>query len=169
MKATEMFINGVVAESGSPETIHGRGFICPRTFTGKGGYFWSDDSIATGPADDYCLIPRRRTVDKAARIAYLAMLEFVGDEIAVTADGKIVPSVCKNMETVVESAVINQMTSKGNLSTDPDDPNDTGVVAYVDPDQNVVATSELNVSLRVRPYGYSKYIEVDLGFQTLTN
>lgn len=167
MKATEMFIGSVVAESGSPETIHGKGFICPRTFVGKGGYYWSDDSIATGPTDDYCLIPRRRTIDKAYRIAYLAMLEQVSDEIALTADGKIAPAVCKNMETVMESAIINQMTSVGNLGNDPQDANDTGVQAYVDPDQNIVATSRLNASLRVRPYGYSKYIEVDLGFQTL--
>lgn len=167
MKATEMFIKDFVAESGSPDLVHGKGFICPRTFVGKGGYYWSDDSIATGPTDDYCLIPRRRTIDKAYRIAYLAMLEQVSEEIAVTAEGKIAAAVCKNMETVMESAIINEMTSRGNLGIDPEDPNDTGVVAYVDPDQNIVATSRLNASLRVRPYGYSKYIEVDLGFQTL--
>ena len=166
MKATEMFIKDAVAESGSPELIHDKGFICPRTFVGKGGYYWSDDSIATGPTDDYSLIPRRRTIDKAYRIAYLAMLEQVSDEIAITKEGKIASAVCKNMETVMESAIINQMTSVGNLGNDPQDPNDTGVQAYVDPDQNIVATSRLNASLRVRPYGYSKYIEVDLGFQT---
>ena len=79
------------------------------------------------------------------------------------------PAVAKNIETVVESAVINQMTAKGNLSTDPDDPNDTGVQVYVDPDQNIVATSHLDVQLRIRPYGYAKYIEINLGFQTLNN
>ena len=169
MKSTEMFIGSVVAESGSPDVIHGKGFICPRTFVGKGGYFWSDDSIATGPTDDYCLIPRRRTIDKAYRIAYLSMLEQVSDEIALTADGKIAPAACKNMETVMESAIINQMTSVGNLGNDPQDPNDTGVVAYVNPEQNIVATSRLEASLRIRPYGYPKYIEVDLGFQTLNH
>ena len=166
--ATTMYIKDVVAESGSPDVIHGKGFICPRTFVGKGGYYWSDDSIATGPTDDYSLIPRRRTIDKAYRIAYLAMLEQVSEEIAVTKDGKMAPAVCKNMETVMESAIINQMTSVGNLGNDPNDPNDTGVKAYVDPDQNIAATSRLNASLRIRPYGYSKYIEVDLGFQTLS-
>jgi len=165
--ATRLYIGTVVAESGNPETIHDKGFICPRTFVGKGGYYWSDDCLAAPASDDYCLIPRRRTIDKAYRIAYLAMLEQVSDEIALTAEGKIAPSVCKNMETVMESAIINQMTSVGNLGNDPQDPNDTGVKAYIDPDQNIVATSRLNASLRVRPYGYAKYIEVDLGFQTL--
>ena len=166
--ATTMYIGSAVAESGSPATISDKGFICPRTFVGKGGYYWSDDKIATAASDDYCLIPRRRTIDKACRIAYLAMLDQVQDEIAVTSEGKIAAAVCKNMETIIASAIINQMTSVGNLSTDPEDSNDTGVVVYVNPNQNVVATSRLNASLRVRPYGYSKYIEVDLGFQTLT-
>lgn len=166
-KAPALYIKNVAAESGHPDLIHDSGFICPRTFVGKAGYYWSDDKLAAPASDDYCLIPRRRTIDKAYRIAYLAMIEQVSEEIAVTNEGKIAAAVCKNMETVMESAIINQMTSVGNLATDPEDPNDTGVVAYVDPNQNIVATSRLNASLRVRPYGYAKYIEVDLGFQTL--
>ena len=169
VKADAMYILGDRAEMGQPEAIHDKGFICPRTFAGKAGYYWSDDLIAAPVTDDYCLIPRRRTIDKAARVAYAAMLEYVNDEIAVTAEGKIVPSVAKDIETVLEGAIIKNMTRYGNLSTDPDDPSDTGVVAYVDPDQDIVRTSHLDVTLRVRPYGYAKYIEVDLGFQTLNS
>lgn len=167
MKATAMYIGRVTAENGSPDIIHERGFICPRTFVGKGGYYWSDDTLATAASDDYCYIPRRRVADKAARIAYATMLEQVADEIALTDEGKIAAAACKNIETRLESAIINGMTAEGNLGCDPDDPNDTGVIAYVDPQQNIAATSHLDVELRIRPYGYSKYIEVDLGFQTL--
>lgn len=167
MKATAMYIGRVSAENGSPDIIHDHGFICPRTFVGKGGYFWSDDTLATAASDDYCYIPRRRVADKAYRIAYGAMLDQVSDEIALTADGKIAAAACKNIETRLESAIINGMTVEGNLGCDPDDPTDTGVVAYVDPEQNIAATSHLDVELRIRPYGYSKHIEVDLGFQTV--
>lgn len=166
IKANLMFIGNAMVESGNPDIIHDRGFICPRTFVGKAGYYWSDDKLFTAATDDYCFIPRRRTIDKAHRIAYGAMLNFVNDEIPVTAEGKIAASAAKNIETVLESAIINRMTSEGNLATDPNDPNDTGVVAYVDLDQDIVATSHLDVQLRVRPYGYSKFIDVDLGFQT---
>ena len=169
IKSTEMYIGIEAAESGHPEVVSDKGFICPRTFVGKAGYYWSDDKLATSESDDYSLIPRRRTADKAARIAYATMLEQVSDEIALTAEGKIAAAVCKSIETNLESAIINQMTSEGNISTDPEDPNDTGVKAYVDPDQNIAASSHLDVQLRIRPYGYSKYIEVNLGFQTLNN
>lgn len=53
--AVEMFIGSKAAELGNPETINDCGFICPRTFVGKAGYYWSDDKLAASAADDYSL------------------------------------------------------------------------------------------------------------------
>lgn len=163
--ATTLYIGSVTAENGDPGTINDAGFICPRTFVGKSGYFWNDDKLATAPTDDYALIPRRRTIDKAYRIAYQTLVDTLNDEVPVTDEGKIAPPYVKSVEAAVESAIINLMTSVGNLGVDPQDPNDMGVQCYINPDQNIVATSKLKVKLRVKPYGYSKYIEVDLGFK----
>ncbi|MBR7036259.1 MAG: hypothetical protein IKI25_10935, partial [Bacteroidales bacterium] len=159
---TALYIGAVAAENGNPEVIHDLGYICPRTFVGKAGYFWSDDKLATSPADDYALIPRRRTIDKASRIAYATLIEELSDEIALTSEGKIPAAVCKSLETTVESAIVSGMV--GELGTDPDDQTDKGVKCYIDPDQVVVATSKVNVQLRVKPFGYLKYIDVYLGF-----
>lgn len=148
------------------ETLNELGYIVPRTFVGRAGYFWSDDKMAVAVSDDYALIPRRRVIDKAARVAYTAMLNYVNEEIPVTAEGKITAPMCKAIEASVRSAIVAQMTDEGNLATDTSDPNDVGCTVYVDPDQNILATSKLLVQLRVRPYGYAKYITVDLGFQT---
>ena len=49
---------------------------------------------------------------------------------------------------------------------DPSDANDTGVECYIDTEQNIVSNSTLNVQLRVKPYGYAKYINCYLGFTT---
>lgn len=154
-------------ENGTVQRLYDAGFIVPRTFVGKNGTYWSDDTLCTEASDDYALIPRRRVIDKAYRIAYQTLVDELHDEIPVTAEGKIPASVVQAIETAVESAVINQMTNFGNLATDPADDSDNGVQCSIDPDQNIVATSRLDVSLRVRPYGYAKYIDVDLGFQTL--
>ena len=167
--ATTMYIGGVAAELGNPETINDSGFICPRTFVGKGGYFWSDDKLAAEASDDYSLIPRRRVADKAYRITYSTLINEVAEEISVTDDGKISAPVVKAIQTAVESAIVNNMTSRGNLGNDPSDPNDMGVECYINPDQNIVATSRLDVQLRIKPHGYSKYIEVSLGFKVAQN
>lgn len=167
--ATTMYIGGVAAELGNPETINDCGFICPRTFVGKGGYFWSDDKLAAEASDDYSLIPRRRVADKAYRITYTTLINEVAEEISVTDDGKISAPVVKAIQTAVESAIVNNMTSRGNLGNDPSDPNDMGVECYINPDQNIVATSRLDVQTRIKPHGYSKYIEVSLGFKVAQN
>ena len=159
-------INGTEVSNTLSEQLHDKGYIVPRKFTGKGGYYWSDDRLATDVSDDYALIPRRRTIDKAFRVAYTTMLNELNDEIAITSDGKIAAPACKAIENKLRSAVVNQMTSVGNLATDVSDPNDLGVTVFIDPDQNILATSRLQVKLRIRPFGYAKYIEVDLGFQT---
>ena len=167
--ATMMYIGSVAAELGNPGTINDCGFICPRTFVGKGGYFWSDDKLAAEASDDYSLIPRRRVADKAYRITYSTLINEVAEEISVTDDGKISAPVVKAIQTAVESAIVNNMTSRGNLGNDPSDPNDMGVECYINPDQNIVATSRLDVQLRIKPHGYSKYIEVSLGFKVAQN
>lgn len=165
INATAMYIGSVAAELGDPATISDSGFVCPRTFVGKAGYFWSDDKLATAPSDDYALIPRRRVIDKAYRIAYQTLVNEISEEVPVTDEGKISAPVVKSIQTAVESALINNMTSYGNLGNDPGDANDMGVECYINPDQNIVATSRLEVSVRVKPHGYTKYIDVTLGFK----
>ena len=167
--ATMMYIGSVAAELGNPATINDCGFICPRTFVGKAGYYWSDDKLAAEASDDYSLIPRRRVADKAYRITYSTLINEVAEEISVTDDGKISAPVVKAIQTAVESTIVNNMTSRGNLGNDPSDPNDMGVECYINPDQNIVATSRLDVQLRIKPHGYSKYIEVSLGFKVAQN
>ncbi|MDR1370935.1 MAG: DUF2586 family protein [Dysgonamonadaceae bacterium] len=169
LKILTAFIKDKKVEIADVETIHDKGYITFRTFTGKAGYFFSDDSLATAATDDYRSIARRRTIDKAYRIAYLTLIEFLNDEVPITDAGELVPAMVKSWESEVEAAIINQMTSEGNLGIDPDDPADTGVKCFIDYAQKVVSTGKIEVSLKVKPYGYAKYIDVKLGFITINN
>lgn len=157
-KAVELF--------GNIDLLHTKGYITFRTFSGKAGYFFTDDPLATSVSDDYALIPRRRTIDKAYRVAYATLLEELSDEVPINDDGTIAASLIKSWQNAVESAIVSQMTAVGNLGIDPSNPNDTGVECYINPSQNVAATSRINVRLRVKPYGYAKYVDVYLGFKT---
>lgn len=159
-----MYLGSDRAELGSPQLLHDAGYICPRTFVGKAGYYWSDDKLATSPTDDYALIPRRRTIDKAYRIAYRTLVEKLGDEIPVTDQGTIVASVAKAWETDVIAAITNEMTANGELGNDPESDSDRGVRCTVDLNSNIAANSTVNLALQVKPYGYAKYIDVKLGF-----
>ena len=164
--ATPLYIGAVTAESGAPDVINDGGYITFRTFVGKAGYYFTDDKLATAVTDDYALIPRRRTIDKAYRIGYQTLINELGDEIAVTDNGEIPASSVKSIQNAVETAIENNMA--GELGADPSNPTDTGVICFIDHTQNVVSTSRLSVKLRVKPFGYPKYIDLYLGFKTAT-
>lgn len=166
IKAETMYIGANQAELGDPDVANDLGYIVPRTFVGKSGYYWSDDHLATSASDDYCAIPRRRVIDKAYRIAYKTLVDEIAENVPVNTEGKLAAFHCKGVETSVESAIVNSMTSEGNLGNDPDNASDLGVQCYIDPDQNILATSRLEINLKVKPHGYSKYIDVKLGFKT---
>ena len=166
IKAETMYIGSNLAELGDPDVANDLGYIVPRTFVGKSGYYWSDDHLATGASDDYCAIPRRRVIDKAYRIAYKTLVDEIAENVPVNTEGKLAAFHCKGVETSVESSIVNSMTSEGNLGNDPDNASDLGVQCYIDPDQNILATSRLEINLKVKPHGYSKYIDVKLGFKT---
>lgn len=162
----EMYIGDNIATNSKATLVNNKGYITVRTFPGKAGYYITDDLMATSTEDDYGVIARRRVADKAYRVAYNTMVDFIGDEIALTADGEIAAHEIKKIQNALERALETQMTNLGNLSVDTSDDNDKGMQVIIDEKQNILATNALNVSLRIRPYGYAKYINVDLGFQT---
>ena len=134
---------------------------------GRSGYFVCDDHLATLVGDDYHSLARRRVVDKAYRIAYDTLLNYLKDEVACNGDGTIVAAVAKAWEADVVAAIANQMTSNGELGTDPTDSKDKGVKCEVDREQNVISTSKVKVGIAVKPYGYAKFIEATLGFTAI--
>lgn len=167
IKAEKAFIGAKDASVGASEILNNKGYITFRTFVGKSGYFFSDDHMATSPTDDYHSLTNRRVIDKAYRVTYVTLLVKVNDEIPVTDNGTMPVSIVHSLQGAVETAIINNMTAFGNLGTDPEDSGDTGVECYIDPEQNVVVSSTLKVSIKVKPYGYAKDIEATLGFMTM--
>ena len=148
--------------SDAVETLYNNGYIVPRCFVGKSGYFFADDCLATADNDDYRSLARRRVIDKAYRVAYAALLEYVNDNLDVTDAGTLSAMEAKAIEQEVESKLYNSMTAEGNLSVSED--GDTGVNVIVDTTNDVVATNTINVRFQVKPYSYAKFIEGELGF-----
>jgi hypothetical protein len=162
------YIGDKKVENADIEMLHDKGYITLRQHVGRAGYFITDDPLATLPTDDYNGIAVRRVIDKAYRLAYETMTTELLDEVSVNDQGQVSVSYAKSIENKVENAIINAMTVNGELGNDPADQNDTGVVCLVDPTLNVLATGKIVVSLRVKPFGYAKYIEVNLGFKIIT-
>jgi len=162
------FIKDIKVENADVESIHDKGYITLRTFVGRSGYFFSDDLLCTLVTDDYRSLTARRTIDKAYRIAYDTLLEELLDEIPVNTDGTMQVTQVKSWQGKVENAIALQMTANRELSADVTNPKDRGVECFIDATQNVVSTSKVIVRVRVRPFGYARYIDVYLGFKAIT-
>lgn len=165
LKPLAIYIGDQLVELADVETIHEKGYITFTTFVGRTGYYIADDNLATKVADDYRGLSNRRVIDKAYRIAYNTTLDTLNDEVPIASDGNLSPAWCAALKSDVEQAIISNMTANGNLGNDPGDPNDTGVECIIDYKQKVHSTSQLAVGLRVKPNGYAKYIDVELGFK----
>ena len=163
LSPTVMYIGEKTVDEAGDDiaTIYDKGYITPRTYVGRTGYFFSDDRMVCDLTDDYAHLTNRRTIDKAARIAYDTLLDFMLGEIEVNEDGTMQQPVLKNWQAAVESAIDTQMTAAGELSAT----DGSGCVCYIDPSQNVLSTSIINVTLEVLPYGYARFINIELGFQ----
>lgn len=161
-----LYIGSLLAELADVETIHEKGYITFTTFVGRSGYFIADDNLATRVEDDYRSLTNRRVIDKAYRVAYNTLLDALNDEVPIASDGMLSPAWCVSLKSRIEQAIISNMTANGNLGNDPGDSSDTGVGCSIDYKQQILSTSQLAVGLRVKPNGYAKYIDVELGFKT---
>ena len=161
------FIGAKTVEQAEWESIHAKGYITFRTLVGRAGYFFVDDALATLPTDDYNHLTARRTIDKAYRIAYATVLEKLLSEVPVNTAGTVPPAVAKSWEADVENAIATAMTVPGELSADPTNASDKGVKCFIDPNQPLASTGSLDIQVRVRPYGYARFLNIYLGFQVV--
>lgn len=143
------------------EELHAKRYIYPRTYVGRTGYYLADDHLASAGTGDYAQLAHRRVIDKAYRIAYNTLLDYMLDEIELNPDGTMLAPVLKAWEAAVRTAINREMTARGELSPGADG----GCRCRINPLQNVVATSRIEITLQVRPHGYARYIDVSLGFQ----
>lgn len=164
LKPIAMFLGEKPVEENASAVsdLYDAGYITPRKYVGKAGYFFTDDRLACEQTDDYAHITARRTIDKAYRIAYTALLDLMMDELAVNDDGTLRHGIIMAWQQMMENAVNRAMTAAGELSADE---NGTGCKAYIDPKQDVLSTSKIELVLKVHPFGYARYVDVKLGFQ----
>lgn len=153
------FTDGKPVEDYEPawNAIHKKGYIFLRSFVGRAGYYLNDNPTLTANEDDYNDLPRGWVIDKAHILAYQTFVDEILDDIPVAEDGTISPALIKQWEAKIENVINQQMTANSEISA---------VQAIIDPNQNIISTGKIEVTVRVLPKAYAKYIDVNLGFTT---
>lgn len=136
-------------------TLHGKAYIFGRKYVGVDGVYLNSNKCATAASSDYAYLPDNEVIAKAARLIYAALVPKLGNPVSVdTATGKLETTFVSYLERLGHSALAEMETAQEISGKD----------VYIDPAQNVLSTSEINVKFSVVPVGTARTIIADLSF-----
>lgn len=144
------------------DTMHDKGYLFFRRFVGRSGSYLNGSFSATDLQSDYAYIERNRTVQKAERLLYAALLPKLNSPLKVNpVNGQLANSTIKYFESLCDKTLRENMLANDELSGDEENP---GYSIIIDPEQNVIATGKLAIAVKLVPVGVAREIDVLLGF-----
>lgn len=139
------------------ETLNANGYIFVRTFVGNADNYFNDSHTLDIATSDYAYIENVRTIDKACRGVRANLLPYLNSPLRVNAqNGQLAPDTVAFLETTANKA-LEDMEKAGELS---------GFKAEIDPEQNVLSTSEVEIVIKQVPVGVMRHVLIKIGFTT---
>lgn len=152
-------IGGTAIASLSDSTlddIDTKGGIFFRTHVGRAGLYFNASHAADAITSDYAFIENSRTMNKAARLVREALLPWLESPQKIDpVTGKLSPEVVKFFESLGRKS-LEEMLRNDEVS---------GLDVFVDPDQDLLATSQLDVKYEIIPTGSASKIVATIGFK----
>lgn len=131
--------------------------------------FIVNSRMAIRTADDYAIVTHGRVIDKAATLAYDGLVDNLDGPVYVdTATGYLPPETVAKFQKIAYDAINNGMViGKTGDSVEVSVDVATGSLprdaVYIDPEQDILTTENLNVEIRIVPVGSSKTITINIG------
>lgn len=125
------------------------------TQQGQSGSYMNDSHTMDSVTSDYASIESVRTMDKGARGVRAYLIPELGGNVYVDADtGKLASYTVAHLETVAGHA-LEDMEKAGELS---------GYKAEIDPDQDVAASSTVDIVLKKVAVPVMRHVRIKIGF-----
>ena len=122
--------------------------------SGITGTYLNDSFTATGLETDFAYIENNRTIDKAIRSINKVLIKKVSGPAYIDPDtGLLEASGVAALEGLCDD-VLDQMVRDGEVS---------GYEVYINPKQQVLKTSKLEIIVKIIPVGTLRKIEVKIG------
>ena len=151
------FANGDLFKDTSSTVVAGldtKGYIFLRKFVGLAGTFHNDSHTDIAVTSDFAFIENQRTIDKAVRGIRTNLLPSLNGPIEVNADGTLTEEFIANFQNNADIA-LELMLRDGELSA---------FETKIDPSQDVLTTSKIEITVTLVPVGVAREIEVNIGF-----
>ncbi len=127
------------------------------TQQGQSGSYMNDSHTMDSAISDYASIESVRTMDKGVRGVRAYLIPELGGNIYVDAEtGKLASYTVAHLETVAGHA-LEDMEKAGELS---------GYKAEIDPDQNVAATSTVDIVIKKVAVPVMRHVRIKIGYAT---
>ena len=128
------------------------------------GTFYIDSPQTTKSDSDFAFIENARTMFKAVRLARQKLLPFINSPLYVDAvSGKLSEVTIFGLENAVLTA-LEQMAQAGEISVNQSTGKLPNGSVLIDPDQNVLATSKVVITVKIVPVGVAREIIINIGF-----
>ena len=137
------------------DTLDEKGLLFLLTYPAYAGSYLNDSHTLDDEKSDYRYIERVRTMDKAVRGVYAALLPKLGGKVYVNPDDGTLRGDTVAMLEDTANEPLREMEKAGELS---------GYVALIDPEQEVLSSGEVEVVLKQVPTGVMRTIRVKIGF-----
>lgn len=140
------------------------GYIFMVKEIGVTGSFHNDSPTCTLITSDYAYLESNRTIDKATRLVRENLVNKINSPLYVNSStGKLTEATISDFKNDAFKALEN-MASESEISS-----SDTGELpansVVIDPDQNVLSTSTVELTINIVPVGVARTISVNIGFK----
>jgi hypothetical protein len=160
------FVTGEAYSTQSVATLTeltNKGYIYLTKEINVNGSFHNDAPTSVLITSDFAYIENMRTIDKAARLVRENLVPKINSPLFVNAStGKLLDSTIEDFKNDAFKALEN-MASNTEIST-----NEDGILpansVVIDPDQNVLTSSEIVLTVTIVPVGVARSIVVNIGF-----
>jgi len=150
--ANKVLISNVA--STAQDTLADKNYIFLRRITDLAGSFISDSKSAVSNTNSFFSIERNRTIDKSRRVVAAGLSPLLNSPVDVNSNGTL-SALTINVYKQVCNTQLDVMVSNGELSA---------YSVNIDPNQNVLATDTINITLTLTPKGVARFITVDVSF-----
>lgn len=138
------------------DILHDKGYVFAEAVSGEAGFWFNDSHCCTILKSDYAQKENNRTIKKAIKLVRKELRPRVKRRIYVNpANGQIAREEAKDLETTIKKA-LRIMETDGDISGGRD--------AYVNPEQNILATSKLETEVSFVPVSIGRQIVLKIGF-----
>lgn len=135
--------------------MHDKRYLMLQKHVGLAGTYLTDSRTAVIETDDFAFIESNRAMDKAKRLIRASLLPKLSSPLYVDGDtGQLQAGTIKYFESLAKQS-LTPMTAAGEVSA---------VGVFINPDQDVLTTGILNITVKIVPVGVARNILVQIGY-----